>query len=148
MEENNKNQVLQTKTQIFDNSKIRSVWDRDNEKWYFAIVDVVAVLTESADPFAYWRKLKQRLKEEGNESVTNCHGLKICLQKFPRQKSPKMKIRKILNKVQKWQFQVLKSRVMRENLWKNAVQKLSAAKMQRKLRINRICWKKRKIENL
>lgn len=77
MEENNKNSVLQTKTQIFDNSKIRSVWDRENEKWYFAIVDVVAVLTESADPFAYWRKLKQRLKEEGNESVTNCHALKI-----------------------------------------------------------------------
>ena len=77
MEENNKSQVMQTKTQIFDNSRIRSVWDRENEKWYFAIVDVIAVLTESADPFAYWRKLKQRLKEEGNESVTNCHGLKI-----------------------------------------------------------------------
>ena len=77
MEENNKNQAMQTKTQIFDNSRIRSVWDRENEKWYFAIVDVIAVLTESADPFAYWRKLKQRLKEEGNESVTNCHGLKI-----------------------------------------------------------------------
>ena len=77
MEENNKNQAMQTKTQIFDNSKIRSVWDRDNEKWYFAIIDVVAVLTESVDPFAYWRKLKQRLKEEGNESVTNCQGLKI-----------------------------------------------------------------------
>ena len=77
MEENNKSQVMQTKTQIFDNSRIRSVWDRENEKWYFAIVDVIAVLTESTDPFAYWRKLKQRLKEEGNESVTNCHGLKI-----------------------------------------------------------------------
>ena len=77
MEENNKSQVMQTKTQIFDNSRIRSVWDRENEKWYFAIVDVIAVLTESADPFAYWRKLKQRLKEEGNESVTNCHGLKF-----------------------------------------------------------------------
>ena len=77
MEENNKSQVMQTKMQIFDNRRIRSVWDRENEKWYFAIVDVIAVLTESTDPFAYWRKLKQRLKEEGNESVTNCHGLKI-----------------------------------------------------------------------
>ena len=77
MEENSKSQIMQTKTQIFDNSRIRSVWDRENEKWYFAIVDVIAVLTESTDPFAYWRKLKQRLKEEGNESVTNCHGLKI-----------------------------------------------------------------------
>jgi hypothetical protein len=80
MEENNKNQVMQTKTQIFDNSKIRSVWDRENEKWYFAIVDVVAILTENTDIMRarkYWNKLKQRLKEEGNETVTNCHQLKF-----------------------------------------------------------------------
>ena len=80
MEENNKNQVMQTKTQIFDNSKIRSVWDRENEKWYFAIVDVVAILTENTDIMQarkYWNKLKQRLKEEGNETVTNCHQLKF-----------------------------------------------------------------------
>ena len=56
---------------------IRTVWDDEKEKWYFSIVDVVAVLTESADPPAYWRKLKQRLKAEGNETVTNCHGLKM-----------------------------------------------------------------------
>ena len=80
MEENNKSQVMQTKTQIFDNSRIRSVWDRENEKWYFAIVDVVAVLTDNTDFLRarkYWNKLKQRLKEEGNETVTNCHQLKI-----------------------------------------------------------------------
>ena len=80
MEENNKSQVMQTKTQIFDNSKIRSVWDRENEKWYFAIVDVVAILTENTDIMRarkYWNKLKQRLKEEGNETVTNCHQLKF-----------------------------------------------------------------------
>ena len=68
---------LPNKIQIFDNSKIRSVWDSENEKWYFAIVDVVAVLSESENPQAYWRKLKQRLKEEGNETVTNCHALKL-----------------------------------------------------------------------
>ena len=71
---------MQTKTQIFDNSRIRSVWDRENEKWYFAIVDVVAVLTDNTDFLRarkYWNKLKQRLKEEGNETVTNCHQLKI-----------------------------------------------------------------------
>ena len=71
---------MQTKTQIFDNSKIRSVWDRENEKWYFAIVDVVAILTENTDIMRarkYWNKLKQRLKEEGNETVTNCHQLKF-----------------------------------------------------------------------
>ena len=56
---------------------IRTVWDDKEEKWYFSIVDVVNVLTDSKDPTAYWRKLKQRLKEEGNETVTNCHGLKL-----------------------------------------------------------------------
>ena len=63
--------------QIFEDKKVRSVWDATAEKWYFSIVDVVAVLTDSVDANAYWRKLKQRLKEEGNETVTNCHGLKM-----------------------------------------------------------------------
>ena len=62
---------------IFGDRKIRSVWDDEAEIWYFSIVDVVAVLTESKDPLAYWRKLKQRLKAEGKETVTNCHGLKL-----------------------------------------------------------------------
>lgn len=63
--------------QLFEEKKIRSVWDDKEEKWYFSIVDVCAVLTESKDPTAYWRKLKQRLKQEGNETVTNCHALKM-----------------------------------------------------------------------
>ena len=63
--------------QLFEERKVRAVWDDETEKWYFAIVDVVAILTESADAAAYWRKLKQRLKAEGNETVTNCHGLKM-----------------------------------------------------------------------
>ena len=63
--------------QLFEERKVRTVWDDEAETWYFAIVDVVAILTESADAAAYWRKLKQRLKEEGNETVTNCHGLKM-----------------------------------------------------------------------
>ena len=58
-------------------SKNRTAWDEDKEEWYFSVVDVVAILTDSADPQAYWRKLKQRLKVEGNETVTNCHGLKM-----------------------------------------------------------------------
>ena len=69
-----------TKTQsvqLFEERKVRTVWDDDAEKWYFSVVDVVGVLTESIDATAYWRKLKQRLKEEGNETVTNCHGLKM-----------------------------------------------------------------------
>lgn len=62
---------------IFEDSTIRTVWNSDNEKWYISIVDVIAVLTQSIDPAAYWRKLKQRLKAEGNQTVTNCHGLKM-----------------------------------------------------------------------
>lgn len=63
--------------QIFEEKKVRTVWDDEKEKWYFAVVDVVEVLTDSKDAAAYWRKLKQRLKEEGNQTVTNCHGLKL-----------------------------------------------------------------------
>lgn len=63
--------------QLFEEKKVRTVWDDEQEKWYFSIVDTVAVLTDSIDPTAYWRKLKQRLKAEGNETVTNCHGLKM-----------------------------------------------------------------------
>ena len=63
--------------QLFEEKKVRTVWDDQEEKWYFSIVDVCAVLAESKDPQAYWRKLKQRLKDEGNETVTNCHALKM-----------------------------------------------------------------------
>ncbi len=62
---------------IFEDKKVRTLWDADQEKWYISIVDVIAILTGSVDAAAYWRKLKQRLKEEGNETVTNCHGLKM-----------------------------------------------------------------------
>ncbi len=57
--------------------KVRVQWNDENEKWYFSIVDVVTVLTESINPQAYWRKLKERLLKEGNQTVTNCHGLKM-----------------------------------------------------------------------
>jgi hypothetical protein len=67
----------ETAIKLFNDRKIRTHWDEEGEKWYFSIVDVVGVLTESVDVAAYWRKLKQRLKEEGNETVTNCHGLKM-----------------------------------------------------------------------
>ena len=63
--------------QIFEDRKIRTVWDDEQEKWYFSIVDTVEILTESKDATAYWRKLKQRLKAEGNETVTNCHAFKM-----------------------------------------------------------------------
>ena len=63
--------------QLFEEKKVRTVWDDKEEKWYFSIVDVCGVLTDSKDANAYWRKLKQRLKKEGNETMTNCHGLKL-----------------------------------------------------------------------
>ena len=56
---------------------MRTLWDAEQEEWYFSIIDVIAIFTESVDANAYWRKLKQRLKSEGNETVTNCHGLKM-----------------------------------------------------------------------
>ena len=62
---------------LFDDKQIRTVWNEREEEWYFSVVDVVGALTESTNPASYWRKLKQRLKEEGNETVTNCHGLKL-----------------------------------------------------------------------
>ena len=62
---------------LFEEKKVRSQWDAEKEIWYFSITDVVAILTDSVDAVAYWRKLKQRLKKEGNETVTNCHGLKM-----------------------------------------------------------------------
>lgn len=65
------------KIQLFEERKVRTLWDDEQEKWYFSIVDVVGILTDSVDAAAYWRKLKQRLKMEGNETVTNCHGLKM-----------------------------------------------------------------------
>ena len=63
--------------QIFNEKKVRTVWDSVTEEWYFSVIDVVEILTDSPDPSAYWRKLKQRLKAEGNETVTNCHRLKL-----------------------------------------------------------------------
>ena len=63
--------------QLFQNRKVRTAWDDQEEKWYFSIIDVCDVLTDSKDATAYWRKLKQRLKAEGNETVTNCHALKL-----------------------------------------------------------------------
>lgn len=63
--------------QIFENQHIRTAWDEEKEEWYFSIVDVVAVLTDSPNPQTYWRVMKKRLKDEGNETVTNCNALKM-----------------------------------------------------------------------
>ena len=62
---------------IFEEKKVRTVWNDETEEWFFSIVDVVSILTESVDGRKYWNKLKQRLKAEGSELVTNCHQLKL-----------------------------------------------------------------------
>ena len=62
---------------LFDEKQVRYAWDDEQEKYYFSIVDVIQVLTDSVDGRKYWNKLKQRLKAEGKESVTNCHQLKL-----------------------------------------------------------------------
>jgi hypothetical protein len=67
----------ETAIRLFNDKQIRTHWDDEQEKWYFSIVDVIGVLTESIDAQAYWRKLKQRLKGEGNETVTNYHELQV-----------------------------------------------------------------------
>ena len=67
----------ETAIKLFETRQVRSEWNSDMQKWYFSIVDVVSILTESVNPQAYWRKLKERLKSEGNETVTNCHALKM-----------------------------------------------------------------------
>ena len=67
----------QDKIKLFEDRPIRTAWDENHEEWYFSVIDVVGVLTESNDSAAYWRELKQRLKAEGNETVTNCHSLKM-----------------------------------------------------------------------
>ena len=65
------------KLQLFENKAIRTAWDEEKEEWYFSIVDVIAVLTDSPNPQTYWRVMKKRLKDEGNETVTNCNALKM-----------------------------------------------------------------------
>ena len=62
---------------LFNNETIRTVWDNEKEKYYISVVDIVRVLTGSTNPQTYWRVLKKRLKDEGNETVTNCNALKL-----------------------------------------------------------------------
>ena len=69
--------MVDSSVKLFESQEIRSAWNEDEEEWYFSVVDVVGALTESQDGRKYWNKLKQRLKDEGNETVTNCHQLKL-----------------------------------------------------------------------
>lgn len=108
--------------QLFQEQKIRTVWDDEAEKWYFSVVDVVAVLTDSTDPRNYWKVLKNRLKKDGNETVTNCNRLKMpapdgkmrmtdvvdseqlfrLIQSIPSHKAPNRRVHKDLMKMRMW----------------------------------------------
>ena len=65
---------------IFNNETIRTLWDKDDEKYYISVVDIVGTISKSKNKQSYWRKLKQRLREEGHDTVTNCHALKLKAQ--------------------------------------------------------------------
>ena len=68
---------MENKIKIFENKQVRTAWNADQEEWYFSVVDVVEILTDSPNPQTYWRVLKKRLKDEGNETVTSCNALKM-----------------------------------------------------------------------
>ena len=89
--------------QLFEERKVRTIWDDEYEKWYFSIVDVVAVLTEQSDMLKarkYWNKLKQRLLEEGNQTVTNCHQLKMLASDGKMRKTDVADVEQLLRLVQ------------------------------------------------
>ena len=90
------------KIKLFEQKQVRTHWDAESEEWYFSVVDICNVLSESAskDPGAYWRKLKQRLKAEGSEVVTNCHGLKMQAADGKYYKTDCMTTKNILRLVQ------------------------------------------------
>ena len=88
------------KIQLFEDQPIRTAWDEENEEWYFSVVDVIRVLTDSVDSRKYWNKLKQRLKEEGNETVTNCHQLKLLAQDGKRRSTDVANTEQLLRLIQ------------------------------------------------
>ena len=91
---------MKNELKVFENNNIRSVYDEENEKWYFSVVDIIAVLTESKDPSTYWRVLKKRLKEEGNETVTSCNGLKMMSKDGKMRKTDALDVEGCLRLVQ------------------------------------------------
>ena len=72
-----KQDKIQLVNKIFNNETIRTVWDKEEEKYFISVVDIVSVISESSNPQTYWRVLKKRLKDDGNETVTNCNALKM-----------------------------------------------------------------------
>ena len=95
--------MSEDKLQLYDGRQVRSVWDDLREEWWFSVVDVIGVLTEQDDKLTarkYWNKLKQRLKEEGSELVTNCHQLKMVAEDGKKRLTDAMTVEQILRLVQ------------------------------------------------
>jgi len=91
---------MKNEIKIFEQNNIRSLYDEENEKWYFSVVDIIAVLTESKDPATYWRVLKTRLRKEGNETVTSCNGLKMLSKDGKMRKTDALDVEGCLRLVQ------------------------------------------------
>ena len=86
--------------QLFEDQPIRTAWDEENEEWYFSVVDVIRVLTDSPNPQTYWRVMKKRLKDEGNETVTNCNALKLLAQDGKRRSTDVANTEQLLRLIQ------------------------------------------------
>ena len=110
---------LNNKITLFENRQIRTFWDENSEKWWFSVVDVIAILTESDNPQVYWRVLKKRLADEGNETVTICNGLKMRAPDGKMRKTDMADIEQLLPK-------------MPENRWNSVAERLSVIKMPNK----------------
>ena len=90
----------QEKIQLFEDQPIRTAWDEEQEEWYFSVVDVVRVLTDSPNPQTYWRVMKKRLKDEGNETVTSCNALKMTAADGKKRKTDVATIEQLLRIIQ------------------------------------------------
>ena len=88
------------RVQLFEDQPIRTAWDEENEEWYFSVVDVIRVLTDSPNPQTYWRVMKKRLKDEGNETVTNCNALKLLAQDGKRRSTDVANTEQLLRLIQ------------------------------------------------
>ncbi len=100
---------------IFEGKKIRRYWDEEKELWYFSVADVVRVLTNSVDAGAYWRKLKQRLKEEGSKVVIKCHGLKFMANDGKYYVSDGADTETMFRKIVRWRVKAEELLAMLEN---------------------------------
>lgn len=111
-----------TDIKIFENKKVRTLWDNDSEEWYFSVVDIVSVLTESVNPNNYWKVLKNRLKKEGSQLVTNCNQLKMLSSDGKKYKTDCMNIEQVFRLIQSIPspkaepFKLWMSRIAKERL--------------------------------